>query len=627
MEDLSSWQLLQKIDSPKDLKALSDKEALALAEEIRAYLVERVTQNGGHLASNLGVVELTMAIHRVFDTPRDHVIFDVGHQSYVHKLLTGRKEAFDTLREPGGISGFTKREESEYDAFGAGHSSTSISAGVGMAEAERLKGSDAYTVVVVGDGALTSGLCYEGLNNCRRNLKLVIVINENEMSISRNKGRLSDHLSHLRSSRRYLRTKEFTSSALRHIPLLGKPIYTVLRSIKRRIRRLFCGENFFEHLGVRYLGPIDGNDLKGVTASLEHAKHLGCSVILHVKTKKGKGYPPAEKEPWKFHGLTRAGEAHEGETFSSVFGQTLSALAAEREHLCAITAAMSEGTGLVPFAAAHPKRFFDVGIAEGHAVTFAAGLSAAGLLPVVAVYSTFFQRSYDNILHDVALQHLPVIFCVDRAGLSLRDGVTHHGIYDVAMFSQVKDLPILAPVTFAGLRAALREAVTAGQAAMIRYPSGTESALLKRTFGFGEQEEPARVRVWENGLPPSVCVVSYGRITEQAILAAQELAACGVGVRVLLCEYLAPYGRLAAELSPHLTDRVVFLEEGVRTGGFAEHLSQTLLQSGNTFAQHILAIEDPTRATQTKNGFTAEHNIDKEAVLRAVKQLQNEVLE
>lgn len=616
--------MLDKINSPGDLKALPESELPELTREIREYLVSRVGENGGHLASNLGVVELTLAIHRVFSCPHDHIIFDVGHQSYVHKLLTGRKAEFDTLRQPGGISGFPQRAESEADAFGTGHSSTAISAAVGMAEAERLRGSDAYTVAVVGDGALTGGLSYEGLNNCRRNLRLIIILNENEMSISRNQGRLAGHISHLRSSRKYLKTKEFTSSALRHVPLLGKPIYHAVRWCKRRIKHLFYGENFFEHMGVRYLGPVDGNNLDSVTACLEHAKRLSCSVILHVKTKKGKGYPPAEEAPGKYHGLAPACAAKPEKTFSSVFGETLIALAARDPRVVGITAAMSDGTGLTPFAAAFPNRFFDVGIAEGHAVTFAAGLAAAGERPVVAVYSTFLQRAYDNILHDVALQRLPVLFCIDRAGLNPCDGVTHHGIFDVAMLSALSDFRIFAPVTFAGLRRSMEIALNSGAPAAVRYSCGGEIPEILQAFYRTPAGEPG-VRTWQNGETPDITIVTYGRIVTEALAAADALSAQGLAVRILLCEVISPVSGLVKELLPQLAGRgVLFLEEGVLHGGVAESLCAEFGMQGVRLFCRALAVKNGFPIPARRQTVAAAAGIDAKAIVTAVNEMIKE---
>ncbi|MBE6555167.1 MAG: 1-deoxy-D-xylulose-5-phosphate synthase [Ruminococcaceae bacterium] len=597
MESFEKWQLLAGVDSPSDLKALPEKKLPQLAAEIRDYLSYRVRENGGHLASNLGVVELTVAIHRVFSVPHDHVIFDVGHQSYVHKLLTGRKSQFDTLRMPGGLSGFTKREESECDAFGAGHSSTAISAAIGMAEADALSGSDAYTVAVVGDGALTGGLAYEGLNNCRRSVRMIIIVNENEMSISPNTGRLAKHLCKLRVSKNYLRTKEVTAWTLRHIPLVGRPVYKLVRRVKRRVRRMIYDENLFQHMGLRYLGPIDGNDIAQLVYCLEYAKSLECSVILHVKTKKGMGDAEAEADPNYYHGIApRTKEAGE-QTFSQLFGKTLTDMARRDERICAITAAMSCGTGLESFRLAHPRRFFDVGIAEGHAVTFAAGLAAGNMRPVVAVYSTFLQRAYDQILHDAALQHLPVVLCIDRAGFNAADGMTHHGVYDVALLSGIEGVSVYAPVTYAGLAASLEHALGKDSAvSAIRYPSGGENTAIRKAF-YGEDGQcdmTPTVRVWQSDDKPRLTVVTHGRIAAEALHASELLLAKGVGVRILLCEYLAPYAALAGEVAPLLAgDAVLFYEEEIRKGGFGMNLADCLAARGAFLGRQadILAAE------------------------------------
>ena len=437
---------LNRINSPDDLKAIPAEELPVLAEEIRRFLVDRVLENGGHLASNLGVVELSLAIHRVFSTPQDHIIFDVGHQAYVHKLITGRRERFETLRQAGGLSGFPKRTESEHDAFGTGHSSTSLSAALGFAEADKLKGSDAYTVCILGDGAYTGGMIHEALNNCRKKLNLIIILNENEMSISKNIGRFAKTLSRLRSSKGYFRTKNATGSIMRKIPLIGKPLFLGLRRIKMGLKAALYGSNYFENLGLYYLGPVNGNDEEAVERLLREAKESRQCCVIHLKTQKGKGYAPAVASPDQYHGVAPANApSHTGTSFSAEMGAHLTELATKNEKICAITAAMPSGTGLLPFKAQHPTRFFDVGIAEEHAVTFAAGLAANGYRPVVAVYSTFLQRSYDNIIHDVALQNLPVVFCIDRAGLNASDGATHHGIFDVAFLSEIPNLKLTVP--------------------------------------------------------------------------------------------------------------------------------------------------------------------------------------
>ena len=595
MENFEKWPLLEKINSPSDLRALSAKGLAPLAAEIRDYLVYRVSENGGHLASNLGAVELTLALHRVFDVPQDHVIFDVGHQSYVHKLLTGRKEAFDTLRCAGGLSGFTKREESECDAFGAGHSSTAISAALGMAEADALAGRDCWTVAVVGDGAMTGGLAMEALNNCRRDLKLLILLNENEMSISENTGRLAGHLSHIRASRPYVTTKNVTRFVLRHLPLIGKPLYRAISYVKRRIKRIIYHENLFEHMGLRYFGPVDGQDTSDMISMLRHIKNSKGSAVLHVKTVKGKGYAPAEREPSVFHSLPPKGKAPGEMTFSAAMGEALCALAAKDARICAITAAMRHGTGLVPFAERYPERFFDVGIAEGHALTFAAGLAASQMRPVVALYSTFLQRGYDNILHDIALQRLPVTLCIDRAGLNASDGPTHHGVFDVAMLGAVPDARIYAPITRNGITRALRAAQDASGLCAIRYPSGEQDAALADAFyPNGEPQDAPTVRVWECDVTPCATVLTHGRIAAEVLRAAQSLRNAGIFVRVLLCEQIAPYADVAARVLPLLRGNLLFVEEEIRAGGFGMNLSDALRRLGALEGKRyeIIALEN-----------------------------------
>ncbi len=479
----STYPILARINGPEDLKALPASDMEPLAAEIRKCLVERVSENGGHLASNLGVVELTLAIHRVFSSPKDHIIFDVGHQCYVHKLLTGRKDLFPTIRQSGGLSGFPKRSESEHDAFGTGHSSTSLSAALGFAEADRLDHSDAYTVCVLGDGAYTGGMIHEALNNCKKDLRLIIILNENEMSISKNIGRFATSLSHLRSSRGYIKTKNAIGRFFRRIPLIGRKIFNRLLHIKKGLKSAVYGSNIFEDLGLFYLGPADGNREDSVEKLLQEAKDCSQSCIIHLKTQKGKGYTPAEETPDRFHGMAPAASPCSNEpTFSEAMSRHLCEMAADDKRICAITAAMASGTGLELFRKEYPKRFFDVGIAEEHAVTFAAGLSASGKRPAVAIYSTFLQRAYDNIIHDVALQGLPAVFFVDRAGLNLSDGPTHAGVFDVAFLSEIPGLRIYTPITVAALRQAMDEAFACGEPCAVRYPNGRENRAVVERF-------------------------------------------------------------------------------------------------------------------------------------------------
>ncbi len=574
------------IQSPDDLKAMSEDELQPLAAEIRDFLIYRVKENGGHLASNLGVVEMTMAIHRVFSTPHDHLIFDVGHQSYVHKLLTGRRDDFQSLRQGGGISGFPKISESEHDCFGTGHSSTSLSAALGFAEADKLSGSDAYTVCVFGDGAYTGGMIHEALNNCRKKLNLIIILNENEMSISKNIGRFAKTLSRLRSSKGYFRTKSATASILRKIPLIGKPIFRGLLRMKVAMKSALYGSNYFENLGLHYFGPVDGNNETEVEKLLREAKKTGESCIVHLKTKKGKGYAPAEATPDLFHGMAPAGKIiPEQKSFSEQFGATLCEMANQNPKICAITAAMAGGTGLLPFRDAHPERFFDVGIAEEHAVTFAAGLAANGYRPVVALYSTFLQRAYDNVIHDVALQNLPVVFCIDRAGLNASDGATHHGIFDVAFLSQIPNLKIYTPITYAALYNAMESALHSDSPVAIRYPNGFESTSVKTAFyghatprGIAVRSDFSHFNAKQKEALDAV-IVTHGRIVTEAIKAKEQLADRGVKVGILLLEQLKPYESVAGEVAEKLPEKpckVLFLEEEIYAGGMGMMLSKAM---------------------------------------------------
>ncbi len=600
---LASPVLLPAIHSPADLKALPEEKIPALCQEIRQELVRIVTENGGHLASNLGAVEMSVAMHRVFDCPRDHFIFDVGHQSYVHKMLTGRYERFDTLRQGGGLSGFTRRSESEYDCFGAGHSSTSLSAALGFAQADRMAGSDAYTVAVVGDGAFTGGMIHEALNNVTSGLRLVIIINENEMSISKNIGRFATHMARLRQKEGYLRTKRRTSAFIRHIPLVGDRLFNRIRKIKKAFKNMMYGSNYFEDLGLYYLGPADGNDYEAVESLLRQARTCGDSVVIHLKTRKGKGYPPAEEDPSRYHGMPPAGHTY-GENFSHRLGQILISESEKDDKICAITASMSEGTGLEAFRTARPDRFFDVGIAEEHALTFAAGLAADGFHPVTAIYSTFMQRAYDQIIHDIALQRLPVIMCIDRAGLSQSDGATHHGIFDVAFLSGVPGVTIYTPITFAGLQLSVQAALRGGTPAAIRYPNSREDEHIKSVFYPDGPAHTIGVRTnFGCGRTPDAVLVCHGAIVSEALTAADRLAAEGICLGIILCEYLRPYDRLAAEVAGRLPQRVpvLFAEEEIKAGGFGMMLSEAMRSlpafAGRTY--DILAVDD-SFSIQTK---------------------------
>ena len=569
--------VLQQIQSPADLTTLSDSDLLRLCGELRAYLVTHVTETGGHLASNLGVVELSVALHQVFNSPKDHLIWDVGHQCYVHKLLTGRQDRFDTIRTPGGLSGFPKRDESEHDAFGAGHSSTSISAALGFAEADRLSCNDAFTVAIVGDGAFTGGLIHEALNNINKDLPLIIVLNENEMSISPIRGRFSDHLAKIRHSTRYHKTKKATRRFIRRIPLIGEAAFRGIRRVKQSAKNFLYNSNYFEDMGLYYLGPIDGNDFVTVRDMLKEAKSERQATILHIKTVKGKGYAPAETSPNEYHGIL-PGNKPAAYNFSAEVGRLLCEHAKKDKTVCAITAAMAEGCGITDFAARYPERFFDVGIAEEHALVFAAGLAAEGMKPVFTVYSTFLQRGYDNLIHDIALQDLPVTVCIDRAGLAAGDGPTHHGIFDVAFLGQIPKVTLWAPSNFESLSRALTDSLNSGHPACIRYPNA--KPIDEEVFPYGEY--PFR-RNFKDASKQDALIVTYGRIAEEAIAAASQLQKEGISCGVLLCEQVLPIGAPADAIQRVLGGTnlpVLVLEEGIKTGGLGMMLREEFHERG-----------------------------------------------
>ncbi len=630
---MEGYLYLSRINSPEDVKVLSGKELSALSDEIRRFLMEKVAKNGGHLASNLGVVELTLALHRVFDSPRDHIVFDVGHQAYVHKMLTGRVDSFDTLRTPGGLSGFPTREESPHDPFGTGHSSTSLSAALGFSEADARRGSDAYTVAVVGDGAMTGGMLHEALNNCKKNLRTVIVLNDNGMSISRNIGRFSRYLSHIRATKRYRATKHRAKRLLSRIPLVGKPISRLLSRIKRWFKQRLT-HNYFEDLGILYLGPVDGHNISALERVLSEAKEREGTVLVHVRTKKGKGCFDAEKNPTAYHGVSAGhflcedildNNAPRSSFHKEAVGELIT-LAEEDDNICAVTAAMSEGTGLSAFAEAFPERFFDVGIAEAHALTFSSALAAGGLKPYFAVYSTFLQRAFDSLLHDAALQKLPVRILVDRAGLALADGATHHGIFDVAYTALIPGVTVWAPATYGSLRAMLRRSVSfEGGPLLIRYPNAEEDAFLKSSFYKNEDYESFGLKI-SGDEEPNVVIASYGKTTGGALRAANALRAEGVRARVLLLECLAPYEETAKAVLSALPRECpfVFVEEGVCRGGAGMQLFSALCELDASFSRNhpfrLLALRD--FAVLKGNGTPEEElGIDAGAIATACRTL------
>ena len=572
--------ILETINSPADVKALSLDELKQLAEEIRQFLISVISKTGGHLAPNLGVVELSLALHRVFSTPEDKIVFDVGHHSYIHKIVTGRREQFPTLRQYGGLSGFPKRSESEHDAFGTGHSSTSISAALGMAVARDLQGKDYNVVAVIGDGSMTGGMAFEALNNAGTlHKKMIVVLNDNEMSISKNVGAMSEYLYQLRTGETYNKIKHDIEGWLKNMEF-GTDVLKAIRRLKGSVKYLMVPTSIFEELGFTYLGPVDGHDLQGLTEVLQAAKKIDGPVLVHVLTKKGKGYKPAEESPNKFHG-TGPFEIATGKkianpnapiTYTEVFGKTLTELANEDKEIIGITAAMPDGTGMSTFAKAHPERFFDVGIAEQHAVTSAAGAAAAGMKPVAAIYSTFLQRAYDSVLHDICMQKLHVTLCLDRAGLVGDDGYTHHGVFDYAYLRSMPEMTIMAPKDENELRHMLKTAVDYDGPVSVRYPRGSGVGV--------EINEPmhslpiGKAEVLREG--KDVCLWAIGSMVQSALQVAAKLAEQGISAGVENMRFAKPLDKELLLAHAAQYGKIVTLEEGALQGGVGSAVLETL---------------------------------------------------
>ena len=583
---------LNKIHSPADLKKLNSSEYPELAQEIRDVLVDTVSKNGGHLASNLGAVELTIAIHLTFDSPKDRIVWDVGHQAYTHKLLTGRYDVFDTIRQKDGISGFCHPNESEHDTFYSGHSGTSVSSAFGIAEANKIKKNNNYTVAVIGDGSFTGGLVYEALNNAGRSkTNLIVILNDNEMSISKNVGSVAKYLTKIRSKKRYVRMKARLERFLDRIPLIGHSMASGLFSFKTAIKNLIYESTIFEKMGFRYMGPIDGHDIGMMCEALETAKSLGAPVLLHVNTVKGKGYNYAEKDPSHFHGVSDfdidTGEPHSsGDTFCNEFGKLRCKMAHEDRRITLITAAMSLGTGLTEFSEKYSERFFDVGIAEEHAVTFASGLSKGGMLPVFAVYSTFLQRCYDEIMHDGALQDQKLVLAIDRAGFVGDDGETHNGLYDVAFLQSIPKVTVYSPATYDEMKIDFGNAFYRDKDVVaVRYPRGGEPEIP-------EDYEPSfgTYDIYGNASADKV-IVTYGRLFFEAAKAIKELANHSIDAKVLKLNRIKPIDPEALKAVMNTT-HIFFYEEGVRSGGIGEKFAAELLQHGYKGNYDITAVED-----------------------------------
>ncbi len=619
--------LLEQIDSPADLKSLTPQQLSALAEEVRRTIVEVVSRTGGHLASSLGAVELAIALHYVFSCPDDRIIWDVGHQAYAHKLLTGRRDRFSTLRQYKGLSGFTKRSESSYDAFSTGHSSTSISAGLGMACGKSLKADGNKVISVIGDGSLTAGLAYEGLNQAGDMQKnLIVVLNDNDMSIARNVGALSSFLSRTLSAKRLQELRKEFGEFLKSLPRIGDDIYQFAKRSEESFKTFVTPGMLFEAFNFEYFGPIDGHRLSHLVDILRNIRELNDPVLLHVITRKGKGYAPAEKNPVYFHGvgcfevetgtcIDRKGPVP---TYTRVFGETMVRLAAEDEKIVAVTAAMPEGTGLVDFSTAYPDRFFDVGIAEQHGVTFAAGMAAEGFKPVVAIYSTFLQRAYDQILHDICLEAIPVVFAMDRGGIVGEDGPTHHGLFDLSYMRSLPNMVVMAPKDENELRRMLLTAISHSGPIALRYPrgSGVGVALDEeiRPLAIGKGEV-----LMEGG---DLLILAVGAMVRESLRAGAALRERGIAATVVNARFVKPLDEALILPLARRIPRILTVEENVRQGGFGGAVLESLCDGGVTgFRVERLGVGDTFVEHGPQKRLRAEYGLDADAVLRAGERL------
>ena len=585
--------MLENINEPKDIKKLTQNEKEKLAEEIREYIIKIVAENGGHLASNLGVVELTIALHSVFDVPNDKIVWDVGHQSYVHKIITGRREQLKDIRKFNAIAGFPKTNESLADCFNTGHSSTSISAVLGMARARDLQGKENSVIAVIGDGALTGGMALEALNDAGYSkCKMTVILNDNEMSISPNVGGLNKFLGKLRTKKLYTRTNNLLKKQISSIPLVGKPTVTAVQRIKRSIKQLVIHKMFFEDIGFTYLGPVDGHNIEKLESILELSKQVNGPVLIHVLTKKGKGYKFAEENPDRFHATSpfdiETGEPKKtkGKDYSKVFGEKLIELAKENDKIVAVTASMKNGTGLAKFAKEFPYRIFDVGIAEQHAITMSAGMAKEGMIPVVPIYASFYQRAYDQVIHDVAMQDLPVIMCVDRAGVVGADGETHQGTLDMAFFRLVPNLTIMAPKDFKELEDMLEFAVKLKKPVVIRYPRGGEDKEIKfekhDVIELGKAEILQQIEnpQLREGNHQAVTIVAIGKMVARAEKKARQIKQeYGIDAEIINARFLKPLDTSTILQSIKKTKSVITIEDGTEINGLATAIKELIVDN------------------------------------------------
>ena len=610
--------MLEKIKSSEDVKKLSKQEKIELAEEIRKYILEVVSENGGHLASNLGVVELTIALHSVFDMSKDKIIWDVGHQSYIHKILTGRKEQLKTLRKLDGIAGFPKTNECEADCFNTGHSSTSISAALGMARARDIKKENNSVIAVIGDGALTGGMAFEALNDAGCNkTKLTVILNDNEMSISKNTGGLSMMLSKIRTRKSYTKPNISAKKVILKIPVVGKPVVKIVQKFKGSIKQLVIPKMFLEDIGFRYLGPVDGHNEAELERMLNITKQLDGPVLLHVITKKGKGYKIAEENPDKFHATgpfeidTGKSKKEKSKDYSKVLGDKLVELAQNDDKIVAITAAMKDGTGLTEFANKFPDRFFDVGIAEQHALCMAAGMAKEGMKPVVPIYSSFYQRGYDQVIHDIAIQKLPVVMCVDRAGIVGADGETHQGLLDMAFFRIVPNLTIMAPKDFVEFENMIEFAIKLGKPVVIRYPRGGED---KYKFNKEEKIELGKAETLTYG--KNATIIAIGKTVSKAVKIAEKLEK----VEVINARFLKPLDVEKIKESIAKTKNVIVIEDGTSVGGLTTAIKELIVDENlKNIKFKSFAYPDKFIEHGSVEELEKRYNVDENAIKRYVE--------
>ena len=621
-------RILDKINSPEDLKQLKEKELKQLSGEIREYIINTVSETGGHLGSNLGVVELSLALHKVFDSPQDKIIWDVGHQAYIHKLLTGRKEKLKTIRTLGGISGFPKRSESEHDIFETGHSSTSISAALGVAKARDLSGEDYNVIAVIGDGALTGGMAFEALNHAGDfPTRLIVILNDNNMSISNNIGGMANYLSKIRTVPAYFKFKARFGSVLKNIPLIGNPIYSSAEKLKNWFKYLLVPGIIFEELGFKYLGPIDGHDIHNLEYVLKRAKsYNGYPVFIHVITTKGKGYEKAEDSPEKYHSVSpfdiesgKSKKNSNGRSYSNVFGDWMSEAALKDKRIAAVTAAMPDGTGLTKFSKQHKDRFFDVGIAEQHAVTFSAGLAVGGYKPYFAVYSTFLQRAYDQIVHDVCMQNLPVTFAIDRAGIVGADGETHHGVFDIAYLRHMPNITIMSPKDGREMEQMLDLTLQMDSPCAIRYPRGNED-------NFDDYNNPVclgKSEVIFHGT--DAAIIAEGKMVHTAYKVCQQLKEKGISMTLINARFIKPLDEEALIKAAEQHSAIFTIEDGILSGGMGSGILEFYNKQNIQINVNIFAYDDKFITHGEIEELHKIHEMDAEGIAAKIENILKEL--